>query len=215
MALAALAQRPGRGATAGGGGARKRPGGRRDIPRPQVYIFGEIEGSAPCWPLVRLYCSWRLVFDSAHWSVIQGEVEGETYLSEVGPQGFCTWNHPVSAHLACKTLRGWPRLELVVRGSDSHGRRQVAGYGSWALPVGPGTTEVSCRCWRPSGNGILARLRAFLLGMLPELLQLGVVSDPCKSRSGLRTEDSVDVLLRINVIHQHFKQNGLHTSPEL
>lgn len=186
--------------------------GRREVPRPQVFIFGEIEGAAPCWPLVRLYCSWRLVFDTAQWSVIQGDVEGETYLSEVGPQGFCTWNHPLSAHLACKTLQGWPRLELVVRGSDSHGRRQLAGYGAWTLPVGPGAIEVLCRCWRPCGTSWLGRLRAFLLGIIPELFHTSAVSDPRKSRAGLRAEDSVDVLLRINVVHQHFDQHGLHTA---
>eukprot|EP00439_Symbiodinium_sp_Y106_P050693 s3032_g6.t1 len=37
--------------------------------------------------------------------------------------------------------QGWPRLELVVRGSDAHGRHRLAGYGSWALPTTAGSIE--------------------------------------------------------------------------
>lgn len=185
------------------------------MPRPQLYIFGEIEGAVPCWPLTRLYCSWRLVFDSKMWWVIQGETEGETYLSDASGHGFCVWNHPVSLHLAGRSLQGWPRLELVVRGSDSHGRRQLAGYGSWAIPCAPGTSEVLCRCWRPAGQGLLGRLRAHLLGIVPELLHTEIVADPGKSRAGLSTEDSVDVLLRLSVVHQNFKENGLEVASSL
>merc|ERR1712217_329645 len=123
------------------------------------------------------YCNWRLSFGTTGWWVIQGETEGETFLSTVSSQGFCVWNYPIAAHLACKSLQGWPRLEFVVRGSDSHGWHQLAGYGSWALPSFPGTSEVLCRCWRPSGQGFLARLRAHLLGMVPELQQNIVLSD--------------------------------------
>ncbi|CAE8743687.1 unnamed protein product, partial [Polarella glacialis] len=166
------------------------------------------------WPLVRLYCSWRLVFDSTKWWVIQGETEGETYMSGVSSQGVCVWNHPLAVHLALKSLQGWPRLELVVRGSDAHGRHRLAGYGSWALPTTPGTTEVLCRCWRPTGDGLVARLRSFFLGIVPELQQSAAISDTGSSRPGLRTEDSVDVLLRINIVHQNFEQNGLETEAE-
>ncbi|CAJ1406725.1 unnamed protein product [Effrenium voratum] len=53
----------------------------------QVYVFGEIEGAVPNWPLVRewplvmdfwarLYCSWRLVFDPCKFQVIKGEALG-------------------------------------------------------------------------------------------------------------------------------------------
>eukprot|EP00933_Yihiella_yeosuensis_P028402 TRINITY_DN22210_c0_g1_i1.p1 TRINITY_DN22210_c0_g1~~TRINITY_DN22210_c0_g1_i1.p1 ORF type:complete len:198 (+),score=11.99 TRINITY_DN22210_c0_g1_i1:86-679(+) len=187
----------------------RRPARHSEVPRPQVYVMGEIEGAAPNWPLVRLYCSWRLVFDSSKWWVIQGEVEGETFTSTVSSQGVCVWNHPLACHLALKSLQGWPRLELVVRGSDSHGRHRLAGYGSWVLPTTPGTTEVLCRCWRPTGNGWLSRLRSFFLGNVPEFQQTAQLADPSHDRPGLRTEDSVDVLLRINIVHQNFKQNGL------
>eukprot|EP00434_Breviolum_minutum_P044672 symbB.v1.2.039926.t1/scaffold6870.1/size28492/2 len=72
--------------------------------QPQVYVFGEIEGAVPNWPLVRLYCSWRLVFDTSKFRVIQGETEGETFTSHVG-EGFCVWNHPMAVHLALKHLQ--------------------------------------------------------------------------------------------------------------
>merc|ERR1712125_192341 len=96
---------------------------------------------------------------------------------------------------------------------DSHGRNQLAGYGSWAIPMAAGSSEVMCRCWRPSGPGLLGRLRAFLLGIWPELHWQGALTTPSDgfgvSRGNLKTEDSVDVLLRLNVIHQHFAENGL------
>mmetsp|Transcript_18746 Transcript_18746/g.35180 ORF Transcript_18746/g.35180 Transcript_18746/m.35180 type:complete len:191 (-) Transcript_18746:54-626(-) len=184
---------------------------RKDVGRPQMFIFGEIEGAVPNWPLVRLYCSWKLVYDPVKFAVIQGETEGETFTSHVGPQGLCVWNHPVSVHMALKALQGWPRLELVVRGSDAHGRHRLAGYGSWALPSTAGSVEVQCRCWRPTGNRFLSRLRSYLLGIVPELQQSALLSDPATSRPGFRTEDSVDVLLRINIIHQNFALHGLET----
>eukprot|EP00929_Paragymnodinium_shiwhaense_P105338 TRINITY_DN70301_c0_g1_i1.p1 TRINITY_DN70301_c0_g1~~TRINITY_DN70301_c0_g1_i1.p1 ORF type:complete len:231 (-),score=11.90 TRINITY_DN70301_c0_g1_i1:454-1146(-) len=186
-----------------------------EAPRPQLFILGEIEGAVPCWPLVRLYCSWRIVFDTSRWWVIQGDIEGETYASDVSSQGFCVWNHPVMVHLACKSVQGWPRLEFEVRGSDSHGRQQLAGYGTFAIPPSAGTTEVLCRCWRPAGEGFLGKLRAHLLGSRPELPRPAVLSDAPNghshgiNRTGLSTEDSVDVLLRLSVIHQHFAENGL------
>eukprot|EP00927_Polykrikos_kofoidii_P078910 TRINITY_DN75707_c0_g1_i1.p1 TRINITY_DN75707_c0_g1~~TRINITY_DN75707_c0_g1_i1.p1 ORF type:complete len:218 (+),score=27.80 TRINITY_DN75707_c0_g1_i1:131-784(+) len=182
--------------------------------RPQLYVFGEVEGAVPCWPLVRLYCSWRLLFDASSWLVIQGETEGETFSSEVGSNGLCVWNHPVMAHFACKALRGWPRLEFEVRGCDSHGRNQLVGYGSYALPATAGSSEVLCRCWRPSGgSSLLARLRARLLGVWPELQRPDTISDCGQgagtNRDGLWTEDSVDIFLRLNIVQQHFQENGL------
>lgn len=194
---------------------------RNEVTRPQVYIFGEIEGAAPQWPLTRLYCSWRLVYDATRWRLIQGEAEGETHFSGVGAEGLCVWNQPFAMHLCCRSLLGgWPRLEIIVRGADSHGRHQLAGYGSWALPICAGTSEALCRCWRPTGHGILSRLRSVFLGAAPELhpdpqQQQGPapssISDPSQGRAGLRTEDTVDVLLRVSVIHQDFEQNGLET----
>lgn len=153
---------------------------------------------------MRLYCSWRLIFDPSKFRLIQGETEGETFTSHVG-EGFCVWNHPVAVHLAPKAFQGWPRLELTVRGKDAHGRHRLAGYGTWALPSTPGPVEVLCRCWRPTGTGFLARLRSFLLGIIPELQQTAALTES-GSRPGFRTEDSVDVLLRINIVHQNFTQ---------
>mmetsp|Transcript_35703 Transcript_35703/g.83006 ORF Transcript_35703/g.83006 Transcript_35703/m.83006 type:complete len:201 (+) Transcript_35703:46-648(+) len=184
---------------------------KHEIGRPQVYIFGEVEGAVPCWPLVRLYCSWRLVFDSTKWVVIQGETEGETFDSGSCSQGFCVWNQPIAVHLACRSLQGWPRLELVVRGSDSHGRQRLAGYGSCAVPLVPGAREVLCRCWRLTGDGMCARLRAFLVGIVPELLVSSMLSDHSRSRPTLKTEDSVDVLVRLSIVHQNFPQNSVET----
>lgn len=194
-------------------GARARRRRRQqDVEKPQVFVFGEIEGAVPMWPLVRLYCSWRLIFDDTKWSLLQGEAQGETFLSSVSDQGFCAWNHPISVQFGCKSVQGWPRLEMVVRGSDSHGRHQLAGYCSWAVPTTPGAKEVVCRCWRPTGSTLLERLRMHLLGIVPELQETTILSRGGFSRAGLRTEDSVDVLLRINVIHKHFKQNGIYVS---
>merc|ERR1711904_656891 len=113
---------------------------------------------------------------------IQGDVEGETPVSYVGPEGFCVWNQPIGTHLACRSLEGWPRLELVVRGKDSHGRNQLAGYGSVMIPTKPVTVEMLCHCWRPAGRSLLARLRAFFIGVVPELQQNLVLCDPQASR---------------------------------
>merc|ERR1739848_135122 len=78
---------------------------QQEVGRPQIYIFGEVEGAVPVWPLVRLHCSWRLTFDASRWWVIQGETQGETFSSEVSSQGLCVWNHPIRAHLACKSVQ--------------------------------------------------------------------------------------------------------------
>eukprot|EP00435_Cladocopium_sp_Y103_P053199 s483_g17.t1 len=63
------------------------------------------------------------------------------------------------------------------------------------------------------GTGFLSRLRSFLLGIVPELQQTAALTDPSGScgKSYLLTEDSVDVFLRINIVHQNFAVNGLET----
>eukprot|EP00913_Durusdinium_trenchii_P000726 g677.t1 len=72
--------------------------------QPQVYVFGEIEGAVPNWPLRRLYCSWRLVFDPNKFGVIEGETEGETFTSHVG-EGFCVWNQPLALKPTSRSRR--------------------------------------------------------------------------------------------------------------
>jgi len=185
----------------------------QEVPRPQMYLFGELEGGFPCLPLRTLRCSWRLVFDSSWW-VIQGDAQGETHVSDVSTLGTCTWNHPIMVHMAGRQMQGWPRLQLTVRGADAYGRQQFGGYGMASVPMRPGTSELRVRCWRPvhaAGFCGWRGWRDWLLGVQPELERTEVVSDPTQSRTELRTEGSVEVFLRLSIVHQHFGQNGIET----
>lgn len=188
--------------------------------RPQMYITGEIESAAVgcCGTsFQQLYCSYKLRFSRQNWWLLAGSGSGETFsanLFSTGVSPVCTWNHPLEAHFVAVSLNGWPRLEVCVRGQDAYGRNQLVGYGSVFIPTKPGTHELILQCWRPLECDSSDRsLRQTLLGETPDFLesQMGNISQPNRSRPHIRAENSVEVLLRLNIILQYFKLNNIHT----
>eukprot|EP00405_Crypthecodinium_cohnii_P048543 CAMPEP_0206604600 /NCGR_PEP_ID=MMETSP0325_2-20121206/49531_1 /ASSEMBLY_ACC=CAM_ASM_000347 /TAXON_ID=2866 /ORGANISM="Crypthecodinium cohnii, Strain Seligo" /LENGTH=240 /DNA_ID=CAMNT_0054119213 /DNA_START=181 /DNA_END=905 /DNA_ORIENTATION=- len=189
---------------------------KAETPRPQLYLFGEIEGAVAAYPLVRLYCSWKLHYDSSAWTVVQGDTEGETYLSEVEARASApgtTQCKPIWPAAHCEGGPDWKLLfaAQIAMGADSS---QATAMVSASNP-GNGRSHVSMLATvRPRPPGSPAQLPP-----VPELLHSSLISDSSSTGNGtskgrlvLRTEDSVDVLFRLNLVHQYFEENGLFVS---
>ena len=193
-------------------------------PRPQVYVMGEIECcSGGSMMLSEAYCSWELKFDHSNWWVISGQTSGDTFVSEInsggnplaqGSSNVAVWNHPIDAHLACCSTKGWPKLDMVVRGKDEHSRNQLIGYGSVYLPMRPGAHELIVPCWRPMGVGVYDRLRQLLLGISPDITveKQHIAHGVNANRSCINAETTCEVLVRLNIVVQDFVGNDIHVS---
>ena len=99
-----------------------------------------------------------------------------------------------------------------MRGQDDYGRNQLAGYGTVFVPTAPGTHEVVVQCWRPRHKSSMwTRLKRHLLGTVPEFVddKKNLTWENNRSRAGILTEDTVEVLVRFNVLMQEFERNNL------
>ena len=74
----------------------------------------------------------------SYWKVLS-TTPWRTWLNLLPPP-FSIYFSLLFSHLSCRgvALQGWPRLELVVRGADAHGRHQLAGAGSRCSKQRPG-----------------------------------------------------------------------------
>ena len=180
--------------------------------RPQLYVFGEIEGACASANFRELSCSWRIVYGEP-WEVLQGTANGETFTAHAQfiQPWFC-WNHPVQLHFVTRAVEGWPKLELTVYGVDVHGRAQIAGYGVQPLPTGAGAHDLCVSCWRPSGATYRERLRNIFLGVVSGLPGGRAPADKELDRAGLQTQHVADVRVRLSMLQQDWDKNGVELS---
>lgn len=180
---------------------------RSGVARPQIFVSGELDAcAAGPSAMTELWCHWYFP-TNAHWSVVQGQGEGETFTSEV-KDGICVWNQPVDVHLAARSMESWPKMEIAVWGRDQFSRSRLAGYGMFHVPTIPGCHDIIVPCWRPCGGRLFKRLRNVILGSAQE---------PDKKKgetdfSGVVTEATCSIAVHLNVVMQNFEDNGVHVS---
>merc|ERR1712216_1017018 len=106
--------------------------------------------------------------------------------------------HPIDVHYNLKGIDWWPRMGLEVYGVDEYGRVELAGYGCAIVPTSPGTHELRCATWRPTGS-LREQVTTFFLGGGPRLKHKEVITDT-SDRFRLQTEPAGDVLLKLSVM---------------
>eukprot|EP00919_Chromeraceae_sp_WS-2016_P000105 GHVR01000295.1.p1 GENE.GHVR01000295.1~~GHVR01000295.1.p1 ORF type:complete len:103 (+),score=8.13 GHVR01000295.1:640-948(+) len=100
-------------------------------------------------------------------------------------------------------MRGWPRMLIEVWKIDEHGRHNIYGYGTLAIPMGSGEYNLDMPCWRPMG----AWYDRFI-GANSELQYPGIVA--CSlNKYGLRTFSGCKVEVEVNVIGRNFHLHGI------
>lgn len=70
------------------------------------------------------------------------------------------FDQPISIELACRSIKGWPKIYIEVTfilnqkawSSDTYGRNSIIGYGSAFVPFLKGRHVINVHCWRPSSS---------------------------------------------------------------
>ena len=117
---------------------------------PELHVIGEIVGAAD-FSLPSLFCKYS-VETGANFRLLQGITSGQTQCDMPQDGESALFSHPIDVHYAVKGIDGWPRLRLEVYGVDRYGRVELAGYGCCIIPTSPGTHQLQCVTWRPTGT---------------------------------------------------------------
>lgn len=89
----------------------------------------------------------------------------------------------------------WPTLFLEVLSVDQWERFRTEGYGYVTLPNKAGTHDITVNTWRPTGNGLVPKMRRFFIGGSPELEDVTYVKQPAGSD---------DVRVYCNILFYHY-----------
>jgi len=171
----------------------------------ELHVWGQLLG-ANHFPLSSLFCKWS-VDTGSNFRLLEGTTSGQTHCDDPHADEMAVWAHPIDMHYSLKGVDGWPRLQLEVWGVDQFGRCEIAGYGCCFIPASPGTHELRCPTWRPSGT-LSERLSTFFLGGGPMLKHKQVVT-ASTDRYRLNTEASGEVYLQLAVMTKDFARFGV------
>ncbi|EDV29916.1 B9 domain-containing protein 2 [Trichoplax sp. H2] len=171
----------------------------------EVHIIGEIIG-ATGFPSNNLYCKWSIHTENA-WRLLEGNHEGQTQVDNPQNEEFAIWDHPIDVHYATKSLYGWPKMYFEVWHQDRFGRHELYGYGFCNLPTSPGTHDVECVTWRPTGT-FQDQLRQVFVGGGMEIKDPSAIYTST-DRCNLHTEAMGTIRLQLGIILRHFDKYGV------
>ena len=95
-----------------------------------------------------------------------------------------------------------------VNSQDSWGRNRIEGYGFLEIPSEEGHHTIKVQTWWPRGN-LFAEIHSFFLGGSIKILRIDEIIKSYHldekgwdivNRFGIETEDSGEILIRLNVI---------------
>ncbi|XP_072032083.1 B9 domain-containing protein 2-like [Amphiura filiformis] len=170
----------------------------------EVYVIGQITGASG-FPNQNLFCKWAIHTGGA-WKVIAGLREGQTQVDNPQNDAFAVWSHPIDVHLATKGLQGWPKMKFEVYHQDEFGRSELYGYGFVHIPTSPGTHDIECVTWRPTGS-YREQIKQFFVGGAPQLKNPDMVQSA--ERYTLSTAAMGKVYLQLGVIFRNFDKYGV------
>ena len=114
------------------------------------------------------------------------------------------FDHPFELNLACRSIKGWPRILLEVWTTDEHNRNALAGYGLQTIPFTSSNTTMTVRCWRPSKNAFSEKL----LNNNPEFLDTTAVYSN-DDKIALQTISSGEVNIELDILLKDFHLHGV------
>lgn len=170
----------------------------------EVHIIGQILGASG-FSSQNLYCKWKIQTGGA-WKIIAGAREGQTQVDQPQNEDFAVWSHPIDIHFATKGLQGWPKLKFEVYHQDDFGRNELYGYGFCHLPTAPGTHDIQCPTWRPSGT-FREQVSQYFIGGAPQLRNPEMVQSA--ERYTLQTVAMGKVHCQLGVILKNFDKYGV------
>ena len=103
-------------------------------------------------------------------------------------------------------LLGWPKLKFEVYHQDDYGRNELYGYGFCHLPTSPGTHNIECVTWRPTGTS-REQISQFFIGGAPQLRNPDLVHSA--ERYALSTSAMGKIHLQLGIIFRNFDRYGV------
>ncbi|KAK6623633.1 hypothetical protein RUM43_009485 [Polyplax serrata] len=171
----------------------------------ECHIIGQLVGASD-FPQKALFCKWDIHFGPG-WKLISGFKEAQTQIDSSEFDDKTYWCHPIDVHLATKGVQGWPKIHVEVYHQDSFGRNELCGYGFMHIPTAPGTYNLTCVTWRPTGSLKEEVTRYFMGGGLqlkrPDVIYSGT------DRNRLQTETMGKVYFELGVILRNFHKYGV------
>ncbi|KAI9141385.1 B9 domain-containing protein [Paraphysoderma sedebokerense] len=171
----------------------------------ELHIIGTIQG-AEGFPSADLSCKWQFEAGS-NWKIIQGIEKGQTQVDLPLDGIYTVWSHPIDIHYTTKSIHGWPKINFVVYHQDRFGRHELYGYGFVHIPTSPGTYQLECVTWRPTGT-LTDQISAFFLGTTPSLRSQSLVTSSA-DRFKLTTQAMGRIYVEVSVISKGFEQYGV------
>ena len=104
---------------------------------PEIHFIGEIHSGIGFQGNKSISCKWTVEWGKM-WSILEGDVSGQSQYSFSPYSDWAVWNHPIDIHFTSASIQGWPRMLLHVLALDEFGRTDLIGYGFIHLPSTPG-----------------------------------------------------------------------------
>ena len=121
------------------------------LPRPQIFVTGEVESVSRCWPCQTITGSWRLQLGpswQSHGGVAQGELPfSQTYYRTA------VFNSPINLNLSFSSPETWPRLFVELHSVRRLGGSSSLGEVLLLLPNTPGRHRLVARLCRDKKQG--------------------------------------------------------------
>ncbi len=123
----------------------------RSLPRPQVFVTGEIERISRCWPCQVIAGSWRVQLGStwtSHGGVTHGDIPmSQTHYFEA------VFNEPIDLNLSFSSPENWPRIFIQLHKISRFGKFSL-GEVAILLPNVPGRHRLKGRMMNGSENTV-------------------------------------------------------------
>ena len=125
----------------------------RTLPRPQIYVTGEIQSVSKCWPCQVIGGSWRVQLGpswAAHGGITHGNLQpSQTYWRTA------VFNAPIDLNLSFSSPENWPRISIELEKLSRFGKSSL-GEVAILLPNKPGRHELGGYLLKKSGtNGVV------------------------------------------------------------
>ena len=173
---------------------------------PQVHVIGEIVG-AKGFNCSKLYGKFEFRAGES-WRLLAGKPAGETfYDSSENSEGLAVFEHPFDLQYACRSIVGWPKIQMEIWSVDQHGRHTIAGYGVISIPCAPGQYMLQMPLWRPVGDGKQQSYSKYM-GINPELQHKNMLISG-NDRFEMRTYSTGTVSFRVGVLTKDFQLHGV------
>lgn len=175
---------------------------------PQIFIMGRII-SGNGFDAKELFIRYKFVYGT-NFNLINGIESGESYQSRAftDEEGIAVYfDQPLSLNLSCRSISGWPKLNVEVWSIDDEGKTSLGGYGTCYIPVKSGYSKMAICCWRPT-QSLGLNLGEELLHNIPEFYDKTVV-DSTLPKFGVTTVSTGQILIELEIIFKDFILHGI------